>query len=192
MSNCLNCNSLITSKYAKKFCCKSCSAQYNNSRRDQASRDKQRNSIRNRYNNNNSNLFVCQQCSIEFRAGTGAKQYKFCSRGCLLLNKASQQRQRFIDGKIVTSDSLRKHLTEDRGYSCEECGISEWNNSKLTLQVDHINGDPGNNFPDNLRLLCPNCHSQTPTYKGGNRFDLKMDDRSVMHRRIYRKRMRAG
>ena len=52
-----------------------------------------------------------------------------------------------------------------REYKCEGCGIgSEWNNKKLTLQVDHINGINYDHRPENLRFLCPNCHSQTDTF----------------------------
>ena len=48
---------------------------------------------------------------------------------------------------------------------CKLCGIaSEWNGKKLVLQVDHVDGDFLNNTRDNLRLLCPNCHSQTDTF----------------------------
>lgn len=47
---------------------------------------------------------------------------------------------------------------------CEICGISEWNNKKLNCQLDHIDGDRTNHRILNLRILCPNCHSQTETF----------------------------
>lgn len=54
-----------------------------------------------------------------------------------------------------------------------------WNGKPLTLQVDHINGDNKDNRLENLRFLCPNCHSQTPTYAGGNRKSYK--DTKIMY-----------
>ncbi len=52
---------------------------------------------------------------------------------------------------------------------CELCGISEWNGKKLSMQLDHIDGNCHNHKMDNLRLICPNCHSQTDTYCGKNK-----------------------
>jgi len=53
-------------------------------------------------------------------------------------------------------------------HECKICLICEWNNLPITLQLDHINGDHNDNTLENLRLLCPNCHSQTSTYAGRN------------------------
>lgn len=54
-------------------------------------------------------------------------------------------------------------------YKCECCGNKgKWNNKPLVLQLDHKDGDHSNHSLDNLRFLCPNCHSQTDTYSGKN------------------------
>jgi len=53
-------------------------------------------------------------------------------------------------------------------HECNMCGITKWNNSDIILELDHIDGDSKNNELTNLRLLCPNCHSQTPTWRGRN------------------------
>ena len=54
-------------------------------------------------------------------------------------------------------------------YECSSCGIFEWNEKPITLQLDHINGDSSDHRKDNLQLLCPNCHSQTETWCGRNK-----------------------
>lgn len=72
--------------------------------------------------------------------------------------------------KIVFVPSFRKHLKESGllKYKCE-CGISNiYNNKPIELDLDHIDGDKSNNTRDNLRWLCPNCHSQTITWKNKN------------------------
>ncbi|MBV8344438.1 MAG: HNH endonuclease [Candidatus Eremiobacteraeota bacterium] len=51
---------------------------------------------------------------------------------------------------------------------CRSCGLSEWQGKPLNMHIDHINGVRDDNRLENLRMLCPNCHSQTPTYGGRN------------------------
>lgn len=56
----------------------------------------------------------------------------------------------------------------EQNNCCLKCGLNEWQGEKITLELDHVNGDNKDNSRENLRYLCPNCHSQTPTWRGRN------------------------
>ncbi len=113
---------------------------------------------------------VCQNCSKEFTYGY-SKTGKFCSNQCNGEYKTKKAQQDFWEGKKpnIYRDVARRFLSERRGYKCEVCGIDSWNGKEITLHVDHVNGDPSNNHPENLRLICPNCHSQTPFLGNANK-----------------------
>ena len=65
-------------------------------------------------------------------------------------------------------------------YKCDICGITEWNNKTLSLELDHINGKNNDNRLENLRFLCPNCHSQTSTYGSRNQqLNSKVSDYNI-------------
>ena len=66
---------------------------------------------------------------------------------------------------------LRRHLIEEAGCRCQRCGWNERNpySCRLPLEIEHVDGNWQNDAPDNLLVLCPNCHSLTATFKGANR-----------------------
>lgn len=98
------------------------------------------------------------------------------------LNRAEQKRKvreiHKLDLKDILTEnsdysrhSLKTRLLKetDLKYECVECGNNgEWNGKKIALQLDHINGIRNDHRIENLRLLCPNCHSQTDTHSGRN------------------------
>lgn len=77
-----------------------------------------------------------------------------------------------IENSTYTNmNCLKKRLIKENlvKYECALCGnTGVWNNRKLVLQIDHINGKHNDHRLKNLRFLCPNCHSQTDTYSGKN------------------------
>ena len=69
----------------------------------------------------------------------------------------------------MSREALKRRVLHESNYRCKECGIGEeWQGKQLVLELDHIDGDNQNNKPENLRILCPNCHSQTHTFRARN------------------------
>jgi len=78
----------------------------------------------------------------------------------ILIANSTYQNRSSLKRRLVNEGVLK--------YRCEECGIKEWNNKPISLQLEHKNGVNNDNRLGNLSLLCPNCHSQTTTFAGGN------------------------
>ena len=81
--------------------------------------------------------------------------------------------QDILEGKHpqYSTGKLKRRMIEGNLLKniCSECNVSEWNEKKLVMQLDHIDGNSHNHRLNNLRMLCPNCHSQTDTYCGKNK-----------------------
>lgn len=100
-----------------------------------------------------------------------AKQYD-CYKTNQSLKGVSKNIPRQIEKleDYATRASVRSRILKEEllDYECNECGIKEWNNKEIALELDHINGDGHDHRLENLRFLCPNCHSQTKTFRGKN------------------------
>ncbi len=89
-----------------------------------------------------------------------------CGKG---IHKNKVSLQDILSNKVKFNTShLKKRLViegllEDKCIDCNNNGM--WNGKPITLELDHINGDDNDNRLENLRILCPNCHSQTPTFR---------------------------
>lgn len=90
------------------------------------------------------------------------------NKGQLSPHKLSAQE--YAKSSCVKSHKLKLKLIDDgiKEAKCESCGLSKWMSKSIPLELDHIDGNHFNNDFNNLRILCPNCHAQTPTYSGKN------------------------
>jgi 5-methylcytosine-specific restriction endonuclease McrA len=153
MNKCNECSVEIPN--GRKFCGSSCAATYNN--RVYPKRTYGRTKPK------------CLGCGKEIE---GRYNRKYCSNQCQGNIKSDNLLQDWLSGKShFTKGGIasfqRKYLLEKSNYKCSECGWGEINQHSglTTLEVDHIDGNAYNNEISNLKVLCPNCHSLTKTYK---------------------------
>lgn len=168
--NCKTCNKIIQSKIAKIFCSRSCAAKFNNSKSPK--RKKERGTFTN-----------CLNCNKQFYFYTNVSYGKYCCSECGHKHRWFLHTvPRVEKGECRDSVTLRKYLISVRGNKCEICCVKDWNKKSLSLHVDHIDGNSDNNIPDNIRLLCPNCHSQTETFCGRNKKNTKRSQYNQRYR----------
>jgi len=111
---------------------------------------------------------ICQECNKDFKYGSSSTG-KFCSNLCSQDNRRKKEHERFLNGEVISRPYLKAHLVRLHGWMCMHCKNTEWQGQPIPLELDHINGDAGNCKPENVRNLCPNCHTQTPTHKARNK-----------------------
>ena len=117
---------------------------------------------------------ACRCCGKETpRAG-----YRYCSLPCQFEYQYQSYIAQWKNGGVsglqghgVVSGYVKRYLRKKYGNKCFLCGWTEINpkTQRVPLVADHIDGNWRNNIESNLRLLCPNCDSLTPTYAGLNR-----------------------
>lgn len=189
---CLHCNEAMSYKdiqedSRRKYCSQSCAGTAGNLAR-----------LKNGYNpvikKYNAEVYVpkkCQHCSGKLNSPGHA--HNFCSLTCCALFKRGKKIQLWLNGEIsggcINGDLsvyVREYILKQAGHKCSECGWSKVNptTGKIPLTVDHVDGDSTNHRPENLKVLCPSCHSLTPTYGSLN------NGKGREQRRLYRKTMK--
>ena len=117
---------------------------------------------------------VCQWCGKSF---IGRSDRKYCSPVCLGEHNKNKRIQLFLSGKYRQNPnnklpkSIRDYLYKKSNYKCELCGYEGYNikTGKTILQIHHKDGDASNSAPDNVQVICPNCHAKTENYMALNK-----------------------
>ena len=107
-----------------------------------------------------------QKLDTSHFTGQGHNKGKKLDRPKISLNDILKENSNYQSYKLKN-----RMLKENRiSNKCQECGLENlWNGKPIKLHLDHINGDNTDHRIENLRMLCPNCHSQTETYAGKNK-----------------------
>ncbi len=166
---CLFCQKSIVGKWQKLFCGASCSAKHSNPLKP--SRSKKTKSVIVAYDTKITyklkDVANCVWCNGVL---SRRSQKLYCKPQCKTEHAFRLRLDHWLEtGESTENRNLRKFITYIDGYTCSCCGLSDWNNKPITLEVEHINGNSEDDSRENVCLICPNCHSQTDTYKGKNR-----------------------
>lgn len=112
----------------------------------------------------------CNNCGYAYSRWLGHSQAVYCSDTCREKHVITLAESMFVE-KSTASNASVKRWGLRFGYlqeKCSSCGLTEWNNLPIPLQLDHINGVSNDNRTENIRMLCANCHAQTDTFCGKN------------------------
>lgn len=166
--NCLQCHKELK-QGQKKYCSRSCSAVHTQT----DGRTPHRKDSSKPYAIKNAK---CINCETEFDA-KGIRKY--CSISCQKSNENKININKWLSGKTPgwtgkaaqLKKFVRNYLFETRGTACSSCGWDERHpiDDAVLTEIDHIDGDTHNCHPDNLRILCPNCHSMTFNHRARNK-----------------------
>ena len=94
---------------------------------------------------------------------------------CFAEYRTKARERDFLSGKPGhwNAWTLRETVKRLKNNRCDRCSLSSWQDVPIPLEIHHIDGDCHNNSPDNVELLCPNCHSLTPNYRSKNRMSTR-------------------
>ncbi|HEX8339823.1 MAG TPA: HNH endonuclease [Tepidisphaeraceae bacterium] len=108
----------------------------------------------------------CEVCGVRVARGSA----RFCSNRCQRVLAWTEMKKRIeTTGMASSPRSAKRFLKERDGSSCAICKLIVWNAQAIPIVLDHIDGNSDNWSLANLRLVCPNCDAQLPTYKNRNR-----------------------
>ena len=162
---CLNCKEALSyEKRDNTFCSQHCAAIHNNKKRGIGKEQE------------------CNSCGKSIKGSRIQSNRKYCSKECESINRKNNYINNWLStgepgkftggksGNTIRSLYIRNYLLEQQKNRCAICGLTNiWNEKMLSFILDHVDGNCDHNNRENLRLICPNCDTQTETYKGKNK-----------------------
>ncbi len=106
-------------------------------------------------------ILCCIFCNKQLEYGKSG----VCSKGCKEELWFRNIEQKIINGEISRHKTIKRYLFKKHGNKCCICKRKTWMGQRIPIEMDHIDGNNKNNLLINVRLLCVNCHAQTPTWK---------------------------
>lgn len=97
------------------------------------------------------------------------------------INKEIPLIKYLVNDIILSSSRLKKRLIKEgvKENKCENCELNEWMGGKIPLELHHMDGNHYNNLLNNLKILCPNCHTLTPNYRGKNKINVDTNPKKI-------------
>jgi hypothetical protein len=172
LKKCLNPECSNNIKHSNKFCCPTCAGKVNSPGRKQSIETRRKISIS--LGGSGIDLPSMKSC---LNCGKPVSRM-FCNNTCKSEFTLNNLIKDWLEGKISGgcgsfghASYVKKYLLKKYNNKCSKCGWGEINpfSKTIPLELEHIDGNPENNDPSNVDLLCPNCHSLTKTYKGANK-----------------------
>lgn len=174
---CVQCSNIIPKNFEnKKFCNRSCATSYNNKGiiRNPNGLGGFKTDNRGLGNNGGGRKVepnYCKECNIRIKTRS-----VYCSNKCFNTYRYKEKIKAWHEDSTIANNKygqvpafLRKYLISEAGYKCTEISCTSTDFEGVILEIDHIDGKADNNSPENLRVVCPQCHALSPFHRALNK-----------------------
>jgi 5-methylcytosine-specific restriction endonuclease McrA len=179
--NCENCNKGHDGTYGSgRFCSIKCARGFSTKTKRKSINAKTSKALKGRNTRKESQgkekPHICEWCGKGYAKGSSLGGHIVrCDKNPDAVTREKLREQKLLEQLSLPWESIpnmglkRLKIHREQDGKCNRCGIGDWLGETLVLELEHIDGDNKNNSRDNLEFLCPNCHSQTKTWRGRNK-----------------------
>lgn len=136
---------------------------------------------------------MARNCSRCGKTICASNQSGYCQQ-CLVIVRREEKVKNWLESgdtgftvDTTIRGAIRDYILNDQNCKCAICGlVNEWNGETLNFVLDHIDGNASNSARENLRLVCPNCDSQLPTFKSRNKNSVRNKRKEFLNETVPR------